>query len=60
MTSEVFHFSTLDELRIWLNQFKTTDLDIVHPLNSDYITLTWIERPLGDGSLVTDVHITTD
>jgi hypothetical protein len=59
MTYETFTFSTLAELRDWLNRFKDTDLDVVYPADSDYITLTWQESVLSDGSTVENVTITT-
>ena len=56
---ETFTFATLGEMRDWLNLFSATDLDTVYPDESDHITLRWIEKPMGDGSSVYDVSITT-
>jgi hypothetical protein len=56
---QTFTFATLKELRDFLNQFEKLDLDAVHPSESDYITLYWIERKLSDNCMVNDVSITT-
>jgi hypothetical protein len=58
-TLETFHFDSLADLRDWLNQFIRTNIDRVHPQESDYITLHWNEETLSDGSTVNNVSITT-
>ena len=56
---ERFHFDSLAGLHDWLNQFKTTDLDTVHPDGADHIVVDWIEETLSDGSTVNNVRIVT-
>lgn len=54
--NESYQFTTLAELRDWLNQFKSTDLDAVwiECNDKDYINLRYITHRLSDGSEVTD------
>ena len=59
MATDRYAFQTLGELRDWLNQFKETDLDTIHPDGGDTFVLDWTTKALTDGSEVTDVYLKT-
>ena len=52
------HFSNLSELKDFLNQFTDTQLSVIHPLGSNFITVEMVTRELSDDSEVIDVIIT--
>lgn len=55
---ESYTFDTAADLRDWLNQFKTTDLDTVFfDAPRDFIILNWLEETLSDGSKVYSIRI---
>ena len=54
-----YQFSDLADLRDFLNQFKTTDLNAVHPEDGDYFVLDWYEETLSDGSKANNARIVT-
>lgn len=59
---EQFEFSSVASLRVFLNQFKTTDLDAVYFKSPngdtlDYLSIVWEESALEDGSIVTNMRI---
>jgi len=56
---DTFIFETLGELRDFLNGFCSIDLDTVYPKESDSIRLYWLEECLSDGSMVSNVSMTT-
>ncbi len=58
-TVENYQFTTLGELRTFLNGFKETDLDAVtvEGVVKNYITLSWYDETLSDGSTVSSVEV---
>ncbi len=54
---KTYQFANLGDFRDWLNQFKETDLSAVAPNDGNWISVSWIEETLSDGSTVTNVHI---
>ena len=55
---EAFQFSTLGELRDWLNLFTETDLDGVSLEGQlGHATLYWKEETLSDGSTANNAEI---
>jgi hypothetical protein len=56
---EQITFSTLAELRDWLNSFPAAHLETVYPHSGDYIVLEWLPQRMSDGSEVIDVDIST-
>jgi hypothetical protein len=53
-TLDTFHFTDLESLREWLNQFETTDLSAVNAetIDNGNVRLEWQEETLSDGSKV--------
>lgn len=57
--TETFQFKSLEELRDFLNRFKSTELSTILPESANWFVLDWIEERLSDGSLVKNARITT-
>jgi hypothetical protein len=59
-STEVFTFDNLEDLRDFLNRFKSTELDEVYPANGkDYFKVYWETEILSDGSKVNNCQIDT-